>query len=116
MEAESKELLALAKKLGLPVKSPSSNLEPGEVGILKAAYKYRDLNEDEILEKLEQAETQKEAEKKTSEAASKIQAEKLAQERHAREAQAKIDAEAAANAAQATDEEEPPEEGEAAEE
>jgi translation initiation factor IF-2 len=114
MEAESKELLALAKKLGLPVKSPSSNLEPGEVGILKAAYKYRDLNEDEILEKLEQAETQKEAEKKTSEAASKIQAEKLVHERAAREAQAKIEAEEAASAAQATDEEALPEEGEEA--
>ena len=112
MEAESKELLALAKKLGLPVKSPSSNLEPGEVGILKAAYKYRDLNEDEILEKLEQAETQKEAEKKTSEAASKIQAEKLAHERAAREAQAKIEAEEAASAEAATDEEALPEEGE----
>jgi translation initiation factor IF-2 len=116
MEAESKELLALAKKLGLPVKSPSSNLEPGEVGILKAAYKYRDLNEDEILEKLEQAENQKEAEKKTNEAASKIQAEKLAHERAAREAQAKIDAEEAASAADGTDEEAPPDEGEAVEE
>ena len=61
MEAESKELLALAKKLGLPVKSPSSNLEPGTVALLRVAYKYRDLDEDQILEKLEEKHNQAEA-------------------------------------------------------
>jgi translation initiation factor IF-2 len=72
LNADSKELLALAKKLGLPVKSHSSNLEPGTVGILKAAWRYRDLDEDAILEKLEQAAGQKEAEKKANEERAKI--------------------------------------------
>jgi len=94
--ADSKDLLALAKKLGLAVKSHSSNLEPGQVGILKAAWRYRDLDEDQILEKLEEAATQKEAEKKASEERQKLDAVRSAHDRHEREAKAKAKAEAEA--------------------
>ena len=88
LNADSKELLALAKKLGLPVKSHSSNLEPGTVGILKAAWRYRDLSEDEILEKLEQSEATREAEKKADEEQAKQDAARAAADRHERGAKA----------------------------
>jgi len=39
ISAESKALLALAKDLGLGVRNHSSNLAPGQVAILKAAYR-----------------------------------------------------------------------------
>ena len=54
MEADSKELLSLAKKLGLGVKSHSSNVAPGEIALLRGGYRFRDLSEDEIYDKLEQ--------------------------------------------------------------
>ncbi|HEX5009096.1 MAG TPA: GTP-binding protein, partial [Planctomycetota bacterium] len=39
LNADSKRLLAIAKELGLPgIKSASSNVEPGTIGILKAAW------------------------------------------------------------------------------
>ena len=98
MEVDSKELLALGKKL-LDIKSHSSNLEPGQVGILRAAWRYRDDDEDTILEKLEQVETQKEAEKKASEEKAKQDSVRTTAERVERVAQAKADAEAAAAAA-----------------
>ncbi|MBM4014816.1 MAG: translation initiation factor IF-2 [Planctomycetes bacterium] len=103
LNADSKELLALAKKLGLPVKSHSSNLEPGTVGILKAAWKYRDLDEDAILEKLEQAGEQKEAEKKASEERAKQDSARATAEKLQRDALAKAAAEAAAQAVEAAD-------------
>jgi translation initiation factor IF-2 len=124
MEAESKELLALAKKLGLPVKSPSSNLEPGTVALLRVAYKYRDLDEDQILEKLEEKHNQAEAERKVTEVAEKANAGRLAQERADREAAARLEAEKAAAEAAAeaevaageTEDEEGPDGGVATEE
>jgi len=96
LNADSKELLALAKKLGLPVKSHSSNLEPGIVGILKAAWRFRDLDEDAILEKLDEAANQKEAEKKANEERAKVESVRVVAEKHQREAQQRADAEAAA--------------------
>ncbi len=59
MEVEAKEILALAKKLGLTVKSHSTNLAPGEVGLLKVGYRFRDLDEEEIYERLEQEQNRK---------------------------------------------------------
>ncbi len=103
LNADSKELLALAKKLGLPVKSHSSNLEPGTVGILKAAWRYRDLSEDEILEKLEESATKKDAEKKADEERSKQDSVRAAADRLERENKAKADAEAAAHAVESAD-------------
>src|SRR6185436_9601379 len=38
LDADSKRLLAIAKELGLAVKSHSSNLDKGTEGILKAAW------------------------------------------------------------------------------
>ncbi len=96
LNADAKELLALAKKLGLSVKSHSSNLEPGTVGILKAAWRFRDLNEDEILEKLDGDAAKKDVEKKANEERQKIDSARASAERLQREADAKAAAEAAA--------------------
>ncbi len=100
LNVDSKDLLALAKKLGLEVKSHSSNLEAGQTGILKAAWKYRDLADDEeILERvIAEATSQKEAEKKASDERHKQDVVKIVHDRHEREAKAKAEAEAAAAA------------------
>jgi translation initiation factor IF-2 len=98
MDVDSKELLALAKKLGLAVKSHSSNLESGQVGILKRAWPFRELDdEEEILEKvIAGAANEKEVEKKQTEERHKQEAVRAAQGRHEREAAAKAKAEAEA--------------------
>ena len=89
MEADSKELLALAKKLGLPIKSHSSNLAPGETALLRLGYRYRDLDEDELFDRLENLEEEKkleEEQKKADEEKAKAErARKLLEEKEERE-------------------------------
>ncbi len=87
MEADSKELLALAKKLGLPIKSHSSNLAPGEVALLRVGYRYRDLDEDELFDRLESDAEERQAEKKAEEEAKKEEQVRRRAEREARSAE-----------------------------
>src|SRR5262245_61826186 len=49
----------MAKELGLPVRSHSSNLAPGEVALLKAAHRVGGLDEDKLLARIESLEEEK---------------------------------------------------------
>ena len=59
LEANSKDLLRIAKEMGLPVRSHSSNLAPGEVALLKAAYRFGELDEEKLLARIESLEEEK---------------------------------------------------------
>ena len=60
---DEEELRALARKLGISF-DPTKRPEPGTIGILKAAWLYRNLSEDEILKRLEQAQDRNERERR----------------------------------------------------
>ncbi|MEW6742766.1 MAG: translation initiation factor IF-2 [Planctomycetota bacterium] len=53
LDANSKDLLKIAKDMGMAVKSHSSNLAPGQVSLLRAAYLYADADEETLLQKIE---------------------------------------------------------------
>ncbi|MHC5212179.1 MAG: translation initiation factor IF-2 [Planctomycetota bacterium] len=93
LNADSKRLLAIAKELGLGVKSHSSNMEKGTEGIMRAAWA-------EELEELAAKEAKKAAKKKKADDEKK-QAEEEAAAAAAAAKQAEADAEAAAAAASA---------------
>jgi hypothetical protein len=69
LNADSKRLLAIGKELGLPgIKSASSNVEPGLIGILRAAWA-EELEEIAAKEAKKAAKAKKAAEDKAAEEA-----------------------------------------------
>jgi len=78
LNADSKRLLAIAKELGLPgIKSASSNVEPGTIGILKAAWT-EELSEIAAKEAKKAAKAKKVKDDEAAAAAEKAAAEKAA--------------------------------------